>query len=388
MDIFVLIDALGWTNIEGSGFLEDFLPYRKPLRTVLGFSSGAIPSILTGLPPSANGHWNLYYYDPQGSPFGWLKYFRFLPDRILDSRVSRKIMKELGRRVLGMGPGFECCVSPRYLPYFNWIEKRNIYAERGIGDTPSIFDRLAEAGIPYRAYSYHEWSDEQILANGMRDVKLGEAPFLFLYLSEMDMFLHMNCADRNKIRQRLQYYEQKLREIFQAALVRDPDTGLTVISDHGMTPVENHYDLVSTIESTGFRMATDYLVVYDSTMVRLWFFNEQARQGICSALEKVDCGRILSDAELQELGVFFPDRRYGEVVFLLKPGWLLSRSDFNGPSWKPLGMHGYHPDDCDSDAIFLSNRTPSMVLRNVTDVYHCMSEAAARSGQLQVSSKG
>ena len=59
MQIFVLIDALGWRFVEGRDFLNDLLPYRSPLRTVLGFSSGAIPTILTGVPPAVTGHWNL-----------------------------------------------------------------------------------------------------------------------------------------------------------------------------------------------------------------------------------------------------------------------------------------------------------------------------------------
>ena len=141
ISIFVLIDALGWKYLEGHQFLSDVLPYRRPLRTVLGFSSGAIPTMLTGVFPSQHGHWNLFYYDPQGSPFRFLRYFRFIPDRFLDSRISRKVVKELGRRVLGMGPLFECCVSPRLMPYFNWVEKRNIYSRGGITGAPSIFRR-------------------------------------------------------------------------------------------------------------------------------------------------------------------------------------------------------------------------------------------------------
>ncbi len=71
--IFVLIDALGWQYLEGREFLNDVLAYRAPLQTVLGFSSGAIPTILTGAPPAVTGHWNLFYYDPAGSPFLWLR---------------------------------------------------------------------------------------------------------------------------------------------------------------------------------------------------------------------------------------------------------------------------------------------------------------------------
>src|SRR5439155_6518704 len=98
LQVFVLIDALGWRILEGRDFLSDLLPYRAPLRTVLGFSSGAIPTILTGLPPAAHSHWNLFYYDPDHSPFRWLRHFQFLPDCVLDHRVTCKLLKELGRR--------------------------------------------------------------------------------------------------------------------------------------------------------------------------------------------------------------------------------------------------------------------------------------------------
>ena len=138
LSISVLIDALGWRFLEGREFLSDMLPFRKPLRTVLGFSSGAIPTILTGLPPAQNGHWNLYYYDPKGSPSRWLRHFGFLPSRMLDNRVTRKLLKEMGRRMLGLGPLFECCVSPRLLHLFNWVEKRNIYDRGGISGADSI----------------------------------------------------------------------------------------------------------------------------------------------------------------------------------------------------------------------------------------------------------
>jgi len=84
---------------------------------VVGYSSGAIPTMLTGKSPAEHGHWNLFYYDPEGSPFRWLRRFQFLPDRVLGHRVARKVVKEVGRRALGLGPLFDCAVSPRLLPW-------------------------------------------------------------------------------------------------------------------------------------------------------------------------------------------------------------------------------------------------------------------------------
>lgn len=381
LHIFVLIDALGWRVLEGRQFLSDLLPYRKPLRTVLGFSSGAIPTILTGLPPEQTGHWNLFYYDPKTSPFRWLKFFSFLPNRVLDHRVTRKILKEMGRHVLGMGPLFECCVSPRLLRYFNWVEKKNIYDRGGITGAPSLFDQLAAEGIPYRVYTYHHLRDPQILEQATRDLQSGAAEAFFLYLCEMDHFLHDHRNDEASIDPQLKWYEDRLREFFALARQKDPDVRISIFSDHGMTPVSQRYDLMRDVEATGLRMPQDFLVVYDSTMARFWFFSDEARRQLLQVLENSPCGRILPDQELREHGVFFEDRRFGEVVFLLHPGWLLARSDFNGSRWNPAGMHGYHPDDPESDAVFLSNYTPEVPMKKIADVHACVRRSMKLSSQ-------
>jgi predicted AlkP superfamily pyrophosphatase or phosphodiesterase len=372
--IFVLIDALGWSLLESREFLTDVLSYRRELRTVLGFSSGAIPTILTGLPPSKNGHWNLFYYDPTGSPFRWLRHLSFVPRAILDHGVSRAIIKRLGRWVLGLGPLFECCVKPSLLHSFNWIEKRNIYDRGGIHGAKSIFDGLADRKTPYRVYSYHDCSDQEIFQRARHDIASTNTEFFFLYLSELDALLHFEPKGGKRLEKRLEWYAAELRNLLESARKLDPETNLTVFSDHGMAAVSDHYDLVRDIESLGFKMGQDYLAVYDSTMARFWFFGEHVRKAVAGHLKTLSCGRVLADEELADLGVLFDDRRYGEVVFLLNPGCMIAESDFNGRGWSPLGMHGYHPDHPDSSAIFLSNRVPSFAVSSIADVYECMRE--------------
>ncbi len=374
LHIYILIDALGWTYLEGRQFLDDQLPYRVPLRTVLGYSSGAIPSILTGIPPSGHGHWNLFYLDSGSSPFRWFRHLRFLPDRLLNHRVTAKLLKELGRRALGLGPNFECYVAPTLLPWFNFSETHNIYERGGIPGTASIFDDLFAADVPYRAYSYHTLSDKDIFVQASGDIEAGSGRLFFLYLSEMDAFLHMHCDEPDLVDQRFAWYEGRIRKLFQHARRIDADASLTVISDHGMTPVRNHCDVASYIDGLGLRMPADYLAVYDSTMARVWCFNADARRRIGDCLAGLSFGHILSDDELRGLGVFFPDRRYGELVFLLHPGWLISTGNFNGHGWMPAGMHGYHPDDPHSSGIFLSDRIPSKAPQSIMDVHRTMRE--------------
>jgi predicted AlkP superfamily pyrophosphatase or phosphodiesterase len=372
LDLFILIDALGWEYIKDRPFLNDLLPYRRPLQTVLGFSSGAIPTILTGAWPSVTGHWNLFYYDPQGSPFRWLKYFQFVPNAIMNHRVSSKLLKELGRHFLGLGPLFDCCVRPSLLRWFNWVERKNIYSYGGISGAPSIFDELKERQIKHKIYTYHDYKDAEIVDRAQVDVRESDATFFFLYLSEMDMFLHENCTDDRKLDETIAWYDRQIRRIYDSARQISKSVSVTIFSDHGMTPVTNQYDLMRDIEQTGSRPPKDYLAVYDSTMARFWFFNSEARLAIESVLRNAPCGQILPEAELKRMGVYFEDQRFGELIFLMNPGWMLAKSDFNGSQWTPSGMHGYHPSDKYSDGVFLSSQMPPREVNNLTDVYGCM----------------
>jgi len=373
--VFVLVDALGWKLLEDREFLSDVLPYRRPLRTVLGYSSAAIPTLLSGRLPAEHGHWNLLYYDPQGSPFRWLRRLSFLPEAMLEHRVGRKLLKELGRRVLGLGPLFECTVSPRHLPWFNWVEKRNIYAPGGLRAARSIFDQLVEKGVPYRAYSYHRFRDAEILDRASSDVDGAQARVFFLYLSELDALLHHHGSDEPLVEGRLSWYADRLGSLLAKARRRDPNAVFALFSDHGMTPVRYHCDLGRDVDSLGFRMPEDYLAVYDSTMARFWFFTPGARQSIGERLGQLPYGRLIAEPELRRLGVYFPDQRYGEGVYLLNPGWLIAGSGFHGNGWRPVGMHGYHPEDAYSDGVFLASDPPSLPVRTVAEVCAYMQQA-------------
>ena len=377
VNVFVLIDALGWELVANRPFLARYLPHQQEVRTLLGYSSGIIPSILTGQTPAENGVWNLVYYDPAHSPFRHMKHFGTLPGRMLNNRYGRRALTELGRRVLGLGHNFDVSVPPQTLPWFHWAESRNIYARQGIPGRRSIFDLLHERGVSHKIYSYKDpLTDAEILARAGADITSGTGEFFFLYLSELDMFLHMNRHDSEKIAIKLEWYESELGRVFTAACARDPEAGLHVFSDHGMTPVTRHCDLAAEVSATGQRTPKDYLAVYDSTMARFWFFSDEARRKITSRLRNLDYIQLLSDDELREFGVYFEDHRYGEMIALLAPGCIVAESGFNGSGWRPAGMHGYHPDDPYASAVYLSSATPQQKPKTVREIFSIMQGAA------------
>ena len=122
-------------------------------------------------------------------------------------------------------------------------------------------------------------------------------------------------------------------------------------------------------------METDYAVVYDSTMARFWFFNESARQQITQSLREIPQGRILPDDELERLRVLFPDRYFGELIFLAKEGVLIVPSHMGE---RPIrAMHGYHPTDPQSYAALLTNQSniPEDIVA-IPDIYRLMTRDA------------
>ena len=97
-NIFILIDALGWEWVKPHPFLRSIAPYRRPLESVLGFSTSAIPSILTGLYPQEHGRLTLFQRAQGRSPFADLKLLCAMPPALVENRYVRYGTKLLARR--------------------------------------------------------------------------------------------------------------------------------------------------------------------------------------------------------------------------------------------------------------------------------------------------
>jgi len=372
LSIYVLVDALGWEILRGRPFLDDLLVERRWLTTILGYSSGAIPTLLSGMTPNQHGHWNLIYRDPEHSPFRWTRPLAALPRPLVENRVSRRALKMVARRLSGYRGYFSLYDYPvAHLAEFDLTEKRDIYQPGGL-DRPSIFDDMRQAGVPYECYTYHAHTDAQILDLAPGRAARSDARVLFLYLSGLDHHLHFHVHEPDSVTAMLAWYEAGLRRVWEAATRARRDVRLFVFSDHGMTPIRWTYDLRRDVQALGLRVQTDYLPAYDSTMARFWVWNEQARHALTGLLTDHPCGRLLGPAELQRLGVWFEDGRYYHLLFLLKPGMLLSPSDMGTVRF--AGMHGYHPSEPTADAVLLATGAVDRAVEHITHVRGVMRE--------------
>jgi hypothetical protein len=366
LSIYVLVDALGWEIIRNRPFLDDVLEDKRWLQTILGYSSGAIPTILSGRMPGEHGHWNLFYRSPDTSPFRWTRPLRRLPSALVENPFTRRAVKHLSRYRSGYTGYFSIYAYPvAHLDQFDLTEKRDIYQPGGL-DCPSIFDRFRRLGIPYECYNYHRHTDPEIIELGARRAVESDARVLFLYLADLDRYLHHFIDDDDGVGRRLAWYEAGLRRIWQAARsVRD--ARMLIFSDHGMTPIRWTYDLRRDVAPIGLTEGRDYLAAYDSTMARFWVWNERTRARLVEALSDHPCGQLLDREELSRLGVWFDDDRYYHLLFVLKPGVLLNPSDMG--HFRFAGMHGYHPSDPTADAVLLSTAPLDKAVDHIAGIH-------------------
>jgi predicted AlkP superfamily pyrophosphatase or phosphodiesterase len=242
---------------------------------------------------------------------------------------------------------------------------------------PNIFDHLKDRGIPYHV-SDPTRTERQNLDALLGEIDRESIDFAWLYWPDLDGVLHRVGNLSPEVPAKLDAYEPWLAELMAKALQHYEKVSLTIFSDHGMANCDILLDLRAKIEALGLRFGEDYAVVYDSTMGRFWFFHDRARRIITECLRKVASGRIVPDEELQKLGTLFPDRYFGELIFLADEGVLIVPSHMGE---RPIrAMHGYHPDAPHSYASLLTNY--SDVPANITaipHVYELMTTQAERA---------
>lgn len=366
LPLFVFIDACGWEIIRDRPFARGIAPLRRPLRSVFGYSSACIPSILAGTWPEKHRNWCYFVHDPVHSPFKALRLLGWLPRWITSRRIFRRWLSKLLRGPLGFKGYFDLYNLPfSQIGRFDFTEKKNPLQAGGMNRGPNIFDFLEEQGI-----SYHVSEPARGEANNLRamqaDIAAERIDFGFLYWPELDGLMHRVGNDSPEVPAKLADYEARLAELLATAREHYHDVRLYVFSDHGMANCAQLLDLRRRLAGLPLSPSRDYAVVYDSTMARFWFFNEQARTLVTEVLNRVPEGRILPDAELRELGTLFPDRYFGELIFLVEEGVLIVPSDMGE---RPLhAMHGYHPDAPQSYAALLTNVTD--VPETVTAIPH------------------
>ena len=361
--IVLVVDALGDRLACAAPGFAAALGHRRRIETVLGFSSGALPTLFTGRMPAEHGRFLMYARASRGTPFAGFQWTRALPRPVRESAlVGRVLSRVVARR--GVRGYFHLYDVPRWmLPHFDLPERADIFRPGGL-PLDSFWDALERRGLTWRQWNWRT-PEAHNLRELERSAASGDASVLVCYTADLDAALHHEGTGGSGVRERIGRYGALLDRLAGGGAPGSAPW-VYLVSDHGMVDVRSTADVMGRLARLPVRWPRDYLAFFDSTMARFWWRGENGRRAVLEALSAEPLGRWLEDGELARLGASFPGREYGDAIFLLHPGVLMVPS-FMGKH--PLAaMHGYDPSHPDMAALLWSNRPVPESVRRLADV--------------------
>ncbi len=129
------------------------------------------------------------------------------------------------------------------------------------------------------------------------------------------------------------------------------DSRITVLSDHGMTPINQTIKL-DLEKEFGKQSSDTYVYFLDSVVCKVWTFNHLESE-ISTYLASLP-GKVLDSSERDYFGI--ESKEFGDIIFILDSGYIFSPNYF-GHSLRgdAKGMHGYIPSDFYQHGILITN---------------------------------
>jgi hypothetical protein len=374
IEIFLFIDALGWKIVNDHNFLPSLLPNRKKIEMQFGYSSSAIPTILSGTTPSSHGHLGLFGFAPKKSPFKLLSNFSFLfkPDSLWNRGRVRHQLSKLLKKLYGFTGYFQLYRMPIWkLKYMDYCEKKNLFIANGMEEIPNLHDVLTSNKVNFHISNWHLSDKENYQA--ARNAIVEGKNFLFVYTASLDGLLHDKVGNFDAVEAKLEEISLEVNALYNKAKEHAQNVNFTIISDHGMTPLTSTVDIASVLAKTNLVFGKDYGSCLDSTMARFYYLNDKAKEIIHNILKDFP-GRILTQEEEIQYGIYRSDRSFGDEIFLLDAGIQIAPSDMGEKALN--GMHGFDVNDEHSFAVMLSNTTIPQNINKVADYFNLMIERA------------
>jgi predicted AlkP superfamily pyrophosphatase or phosphodiesterase len=364
------VDALGYRFVS-----EKTTPYlwrlaeagfKAPLKSILGYSDAIRATIFTGTYPDRHNYWIMYKFSPNTSPFKIFNHLKVIDHIPVGSmkRATKFALSNALCKIIAKKHGY-CSLSTHNIPfkiieYFDYTLKKPMTSKNVFNGISTLLDILAENGVKCAYISSADlgWMNyfgssrkiqeklPQILRRLDKDNRL-----IYVYLHHLDHFAHRYGVNSRKFLEELNSMDETVRLIVNEARQQFGNKlGVIILSDHGMTDTIEFVSFERLIKDETF--GRDYLFFLDSTMVRLWYLNEDRREEVQSLFEKLSYGSFLTSKQKKELRIDFKHRYYGDDILLLKPGYSVFP---NFMSWfKPKSMHAYHPNHESQLGIFIA----------------------------------
>ncbi len=367
--LFLLVDALGFDFVNDVQMpllntLSD-KSYFYSLEPVLGYSDAQRAALFTGCLPATSGYWTDFMREPGKSPlkpFSLLSSFDKLPIDFIKRSLKYGLAKTIAP-MIAKRSGYPSL--PLYnIPFsvmsdFHPTLKTSMLSPDCFQKTPSIFTLLDDNNIPFHTIQT-DWfgtfnlfkhpSAFNSLLNNSFSAMSDETEFLYLYLHMLDMLGHRHGIRGNTFSEVLIEMDNLIDNIIsQIKTILGEDLNIVIVSDHGLNHTEEFIDYTFLLNDP--RFGNEFMVALDSTMVRIWYFNDIIKENIRKLIKERSRGKFLTIDEINNFGINFEHNKYYEDIYLLEPG----QSIFpNYHSYlQPYAMHAYDPKGKDQQGIAL-----------------------------------
>jgi len=348
--LIVFIDAFGPSQLDRFAEFFDYLPFKKTLHGILGYSSGALPTVLTGAAPEEHGRMCLFSERSHSEtsilrPLKWMGLLpKFVHERSKVRRVAEKFIKKHAKL-----EGYVALhkVPPELFEWLDMPERDDMFQAEDIGGQRTFLSDARAAGLnvysaPWQLPEKERWQHSfDALSSNQPDLA-------FLYATALDGIMH-NEGPNGSVA--LGAAEAIAKNINRAReLMSDHGENLTtlVVGDHGMSEIKTYIDPRKLLT----RVKNMRLFV-DSTMIRAWG-DESELSHLRLELEKENWpGKWLQSKELESRKVP-KNHTFGKAIFVLDEGAMFAPSFLGG---RVAGMHGYDTGCSCSKAALASDQS-------------------------------
>jgi hypothetical protein len=342
--LVVFVDAFGpdqahLLRCAGLGLSES-----RALRGVLGYSSGALPTILTGASPSAHGRMCLFARAASTSPLAPLRWLGLLPRLVHERARVRRWAGKLFAAAQGYDGYFALHrVPPADFATLDVPEREDLFAAREIGGVPTLFARAKDAGL---RVTLSDWRAPE--ATRVQAIEAApDCDLAFLYLSGLDGILHHDGEVGDTAHRWARQAVEWISRARRAMTARGREVQLLVVGDHGMAKVQDVVDPRPVVRALKDASPSRFLFV-DSTMLRVDAAGDlEGTKKLLAALP----GEVLDAGALAQRDAPKGDT-YGELIALLPEGSIFAPSYVGG---RVRGMHGYDRHAHSARAALLSD---------------------------------
>lgn len=342
--IIIFIDALPYEYACNSSSIQDLLSdFSSPIRLIpeLGYSSNQHMALFCGQLPKDSGYLGDYSLNKKN--LGKAIKQRMTHNSMVNyflKRVSSIFSGRMNNIPIGLGSLF---INDGIYP---------------LKDASSLIG----ADRRYQRYQFHEIKD--LLDFDSFDANVDYSKDQFCVINQIDHAGHIYGTEDKRYDNEVEHAISFLSKFFSKL---DSDSSIVILSDHGMSncPEKTKLDLEG---SLGRQAANKYIYFVDSSVCKLWYFDEGIKTKARKYFDSLSTGRLISEKEKEYWGI---SSEICDDVFVLNSNFYFEPQYFGfGLYSKTYGMHGSLPECKDQHGILISNEKSNIPTIRNKDVYN------------------